>query len=61
MAEVRQALIEVAKEMATDKNIDLILLKATVVIASRELDITDEVLQRLNEKLPKVQGNTAQN
>ena len=61
MAEVRQALIEVAKEMSTEKGIDLILLKATVVIAIRELDITDEVLERLNEKLPKIEGAAAQN
>jgi len=52
--QVRQALAEVVKEIADERGISLILLKATIVLASRELDITDEALQRLDERLPSV-------
>ena len=54
IGQVRQALAEVAKEIADERGISLILLKATIVLASRELDITDEALRRLNEKLPSI-------
>jgi outer membrane protein len=52
--QVRQALAEVAKEIADERGISLILLKQTIVLASRELDITDEALLRLDERLPSV-------
>lgn len=52
--QVRNALAEVAKEIADERGISLILLKATIVLASRDLDITEEALQRLDERLPAV-------
>ncbi len=52
--QVRKALAEVAKEIADERGINLILLKATIVLASRELDITDEALRRLDDRLPSV-------
>jgi Skp family chaperone for outer membrane proteins len=52
--QVRKALAEVAKEIADERGINLILLKATIVLASRELDITEEALQRLDDRLPSV-------
>ena len=52
--QVRKALAEVAKEIADERGINLILLKATIVLASRELDITEEALRRLDERLPSV-------
>ena len=54
VSQVRQALAEVAKEIADEQGINLILLKATIVLASRELDITEEALKRLDERLPAV-------
>jgi len=54
IGQVRKALAEVAQEIATEQGIDLILLKATIVLAARELDITEEALKRLDEKLPSV-------
>ena len=63
--QVRNALAEVAKEIADERGINLILLKATIVLANRDLDITDEALQRLDERLPSVDltgpGNTPGN
>jgi Skp family chaperone for outer membrane proteins len=54
IGQVRKALAEVAKEIADERGISLILLKQTIVLASRELDITDEALRRLDERLPSV-------
>lgn len=54
IGQVRNALAQVAKEIADERGIKLILLKATIVLASRDLDITDEALKRLDERLPAV-------
>ena len=54
IGQVRNALAEVAKEIADERGISLILLKATIVLASRDLDITEEALKRLDERLPSV-------
>jgi Skp family chaperone for outer membrane proteins len=59
--QVRNALAEVAKEIADERGISLILLKATIVLASRELDITDEALRRLDERLPSVDFSSSGN
>jgi Skp family chaperone for outer membrane proteins len=59
--QVRQALAEVAKEIADERGINLILLKATIVLASRELDITEDALQRLDQRLPSVNFATSGN
>jgi Skp family chaperone for outer membrane proteins len=42
-------LAEVMKEIADERGISLILLKATIVLANRELDITEEALRRLDK------------
>lgn len=54
IGQVRNALAQVAKEIADERGINLILLKATIVLASRDLDITEEALKRLDERLPSV-------
>ena len=54
IGQVRNALAQVAKEIADERGINLILLKATIVLASRDLDITEEALKRLDERLPTV-------
>lgn len=54
IGQVRNALAEVAKEIAEERGISLILLKATIVLADRDLDITEEALRRLDERLPSV-------
>ncbi len=61
MAKVRRALIEVAAEIATEQKIDIILLKATVVLVNRDLDITEDALKRLDEKLSSVAEPATQN
>lgn len=54
IGQVRDALADVAREIAEERGIELILLKATIVLAGRDLDITEEALERLDERLPSV-------
>ena len=61
MAKVRRALVEVATEIATEQKIDIVIPKATVLLVSPELDITEDALKRLDEKLPRVAETATQN
>lgn len=61
IAQVRSALVDVATNIAEERGIDLILLKGAVVLVSRELDITEETMERLNEKLPSIDVSAMQN
>ena len=61
IGQVRAALIKVSKEIAVEQNIDIILQKASVMLAIRELDITGEALERLNAALPAVNLSDVQN
>lgn len=61
ISQVRSALVDVATNIAEERGIDLILLKGAVVLVSRELDITEETMERLNEKLPSVDVSAMQN
>jgi Skp family chaperone for outer membrane proteins len=54
-------LAEVVKEIADERGISLILLKAPVVLANRERDITEKVLRRLDERLPSVNPAASDN
>jgi len=61
IGQVRKALAEVVKEIADERGISVILLKATTVLANRELDITEEVLRHLDERLPSVNPAASDN
>ena len=54
MSQVQNELANVATEIAEERNIDLVLSKATVVIVKPKFDITDEALKRLNARLTSV-------
>jgi Skp family chaperone for outer membrane proteins len=56
-AQVREALRDVVEQIATAKGIELVLNKAQVVLFPGELDITADVMQRLNAQLPHVKLN----
>ena len=53
-AQIQQALDEIVHEVATAKNITLVLDKAQVVRYPSQIDITGEVLEKLNARLPSV-------
>jgi len=54
MQRVEGNMIEVISEIARDKNYQVVLPKSQVVLVQTQLDITQEVLQRLNRKLTSV-------
>ncbi len=52
MSKVQGELAAVAKEIAEERGLDLILSKATVVIVKPIFEITKEAVKRLNARLP---------
>jgi len=54
MSKVRSELAKIAKEIAEERGLDLILFKTTVVIVKPEFEITKEAVNRLNTRLPEV-------
>lgn len=54
MAIVRKNLIDVVEEVARARGVALVLVKDMVVWHDKTLNVTDEVLTRLNRKLPQV-------
>lgn len=58
MQQVQTVLETIVAELATEQHLTLILRKDQVVFLSPDLEITDQVLQRLDKALPTVQVNT---
>lgn len=54
MNEVRKSLVSVVAEIAEERGIKVVLFKSQIVIAEKSLDVSDETLQRLDERLPTV-------
>ncbi|MHA1599518.1 MAG: OmpH family outer membrane protein [Alphaproteobacteria bacterium] len=61
MSQVQNELANVAKEIAEERGLDLILSRATVVIVKPEFDLSNEALKRLNARLTTVTPPTQQN
>jgi outer membrane protein len=55
MSEVREAVIQVVGELAEQRGFNLVLPSANVLLFSPQIEITDEVLGKLDERLPEVQ------
>ena len=53
--DIRAAMLEIVTEVAEDHGAQLVLAKNQVVVVDRALDITDEVVARLNARLPAVE------
>ena len=51
---MQKSLIEIVKQVATEKKLNLVISSAQVLYNDPSLDITDEVLKRLDAKLPTV-------
>ena len=58
--QVQQALVGIITELAEERGFNLILSRQQIVYADKALDISDEVLVRLNDRLPKVTVPLAQ-
>jgi outer membrane protein len=54
MAQVRAKLVEVVAEIAKERGINLVILKSAIFLGTTDLEITQEALERLNERLPAV-------
>lgn len=54
IGKLRAQIVKVVAEIADKKNLDLVLARTDVVIVSKTLDITSEVLERINKDLPSV-------
>ncbi len=52
MTRVQAELTEVATEIAKELNLDLVLSKSTVVLVRPKFELTQEVVKRLNARLP---------
>jgi outer membrane protein len=55
MERVKQALESIVAEVAADRQLTLIIRKDQAVFASPEIEITDDVMKRLDQRLPSVQ------
>ncbi|MEP3115119.1 OmpH family outer membrane protein [Nisaea sp.] len=52
---VRKIMIELVAEVAGEVGVGLVLFKNQIFLGDRKIDITDEIMKRLNAKLPKVE------
>jgi outer membrane protein len=51
---IRDAMIEITKDIATERKLDIVVSEAGTVLSAKKLDITKDVLARLDDKLSKV-------
>lgn len=54
MQQVQDALVQIVDQIAKEQAITLVLPKASVIHSADDMDITQEVLKRLNSRLPSV-------
>jgi Skp family chaperone for outer membrane proteins len=54
MLELRKSIVEAAAKVANDKSYDVVLTRESVLIAEKALDITDDVLKAINEKVTNI-------
>ena len=61
MIKVQAELARIAKEIAEERGLDLILSKATVVLVKPKFELTQEAVRRLNDRLPDLPAAQPQN
>ena len=54
MNTVRSSLLDIVNAVAQEHGVNMVLIKQQVLWSAKELDVTDEVLGRLNQKLSQV-------
>ena len=59
--QVQGALVSIAQKIASERQLDLVLPKTAVVLVRNDMEITDEVVKRLNETLTEVTVPSPQN
>ena len=61
MAEVQQVLLAISQDIATERDLDLVLARTTVIMVKPQFDLTAEALKRLNERLTAVSSQAPAN
>ena len=61
MDEIRKHLLKIIAEVAEETGAGVVLFRSAIVIAVKKLEISQEVLKRLNKKLPSVKVVFAKN
>ena len=54
MNELTKVIYEVCQEIADEKSIDLVITRQNIIVGNMSLDITKEVAEKMNKKLPKI-------
>lgn len=54
VGKLRGEIVKIVAEIGEKQNLDLVLARTDVVIVSKEMDITAQVLERINADLPSV-------
>lgn len=54
LQQVQDAVIQIVDQIAKEQSITLVLPKSNVIHSAEDMDITQEVLKRLNSRLPSV-------
>lgn len=54
LADIQKAVKDIVEELAVEKGFNIAVPTSQLIYATADLDISDEVLARLNKKLPKV-------
>ena len=54
MGKVQESILSIAAKIARERKLDLVLPKSLIILSAKELDITKEVLERVNNMLPSV-------
>lgn len=54
VGQIRQAIVEILSALVDERGIDLVVPQTAVLVGTRSLDITGEVLSRLDQQLPSV-------
>lgn len=54
LAQIQEAVLEIVTDLSKEKSFDVALPSSQVLFAKDNLNLTEEVLTRLNKKLPKV-------
>lgn len=57
LAEIQKTVVTIVSEQAKEKSYDAVMPTSQLLYASPTLDITQDVLAQLNQRLPKVQVN----
>lgn len=54
IGQIRQTIVEILQGLIEKRHIALVMPRTAILVGSRSLDITDEVLSQLNKRLPTV-------